>query len=153
MNPIEDAHQALLQRLMGIRPDGGYLTDAGLRVKEGWLAELLAEPDVAFPFIAVQPDDYPAPEQGPGAIIARIGRRVVGAVRTDHPDDWRKELDALYVDLARALQVAPGAPNPWGKPGPFKVVLGTAKSFPPGEGIQAGTVLFPLQLHVHIKGA
>ncbi|EQM69999.1 hypothetical protein QYE80_27250 [Pseudomonas tohonis] len=153
MNPIQQAHGALIDRLSRILPVNGYLTDAGTRIKEGWLADLLEQDDVAFPFIAVQPGEYRPPTPGGGAVNADIGRRVVGAVRTDHPDRWLEELDALYVDLVRALQVTPGVPNPWGRPGPFKVEIGTAKPFPPGEGVAAGTVLIPIQMHVIIKGA
>lgn len=151
-NPIEDAHQALIARLSSIVPDNGYLTDAGTRIKEGWLAEILQEDGLAFPFLAIQPGDYLPPESGAGCVRSSIGRRVVGAVSPGHPDGYRAQLDALYVDLARCLQVAEGVPNPWGRGGPYQVQLGVSKLFPPADGLAAGTVLFPLQLLVIIPG-
>ena len=152
-NPIEDAHQALIARLGQIVPGNGYQTDAGTRVKEGWLEEILQEEGLAFPFIAVQPADSPPPLLGAGALQASIGRRVVGAVRPSHPEAYRAELDALYLDLAMALHVQEGQCNPWGRSGPYKVALGTSKLFPPGGGLAAGTLLFPVVLHIIINGA
>lgn len=152
-NPIEQAHQALRARLGQIVPANGYLTDAGTRVKEGWLEDLLLEEGVTFPFIAVQPAEYLITDSGVGAVKASIGRRVVGAVRPGHPNDYRVELDELYLDLVRALQVQEGMPNPWGRNGPHQVTLGASKLFPPGDGLAAGTLLLPVQLHVIINGA
>lgn len=151
-NPLEQAHQALVARLQRITPGNGYLTDAGYRVKEGWLEDLLIATDVAFPFIAVQPGEYPAPERGPGALQATLGRRIVGVVDGASPDDYLRRLDALYLDLAVALQASPNMPNPWGRPGPYKVTLGASRPFPPGNGLAAGTLVFPVQLHVIING-
>lgn len=151
-NPIEDAHQALKSRLEQILPSNGYLTDAGTRIKEGWLEDVLQEEGIAFPFIAIQPADYAPPEDGHGVMKANIGRRVVGAVQAGHPDSYRAALDALYVDIARALYVADKQVNPWGRPGPYQVTFGTSKLFPPGDGLLAGTLLFPIQLHVIING-
>lgn len=151
-NPIEQAHQALLARLGQIVPANGYLTDAGTRIKEGWLEDLLNADDVAFPFVAVQPAVYVPGGWGPGAVLARVGRRLVGAVDPGHPQDYRQLLDELFCDLASCLQVPEGVPNPWGTPGPRQVTLENALLFPPGEGLRAGTVLFPIQLHIHIPG-
>lgn len=151
-NPIKQAHQALITRLHRIIPANGYLTDAGFRVREGWLEELLSDDEVAFPFIAVQPSEYPAPEQGPGALMGTIGRRIVGVVDGASPDDYLGQLDDLYHDLAVALQAAPNVPNPWGRPGPYKVTLGASRPFPPGNGLAAGTLVFPVQLHIIING-
>lgn len=153
MNPIQQAHGALIDRLSRILPVNGYLTDAGTRIKEGWLADLLEQDDVAFPFIAVQPGEYLTPVTGAGCVSVGIGRRVVGVVRTDHPEGWWRALDELYVDLVQALQVAEGMGNPWGRPGPRKVEIGTARPFPPGEGLAAGTILIPVQMHIIIEGA
>lgn len=150
-NPIERAHQALVARLSQIVPANDYLTDAGTRIKEGWLEDLLSADDVAFPFIAIQPGEYPPPEAGAGVVKALIGRRLVAAVQP--VEDYRAALDSLYVDLVRALQVPAGQKNPWGQDGPYSVVLGTSKAFPPGQGLAAGTLVFPLQLHVIIQGA
>jgi hypothetical protein len=151
-NPIEEAHQALIARLGQIAPGNGYLTDAGTRIKEGWLADILQDDGLAYPFLAIQPADYLPPESGSGCVRASIGRRVIGAVDPGHPDGYRAQLDALYVDLARCLQVAEGVPNPWGRAGPYQVQLGASKLFPPSDGLLAGTVLFPLQLLVIIPG-
>lgn len=152
-NPIAQAHQALVARLARITKANGFLTDAGARIKEGWLSELLAEDDVEFPFIALQPAEYPPPKAGPGCVSANIGRRIVGAVQPDGPDTYRADLDELYIDLVGALQVPEGLPNPWGRPGPYGVTLGASQLFPPGEGLAAGTILIPVQLHVIIPGA
>lgn len=152
-NPIEQAHQALLTRLGQIAPANGYLTDAGTRIKEGWLEDLLQEEGVAFPFIAVQPAEYLPPDAGAGVVKANIGRRIVGAVQPGHANDYRADLDALYVDLVRALHVQEGQANPWGRNGPYQVTLGASKLFPPGDGLAAGTLLFPVQLHIIINGA
>lgn len=152
-NPIAQAHQALVARLARITPANGYLTDAGSRIKQGWLSELLAEDDVEFPFIAIQPGEYPPPTTGAGCLSASIGRRIVGAVSPAGTDTYLAELDALYLDLATALQVPEGLPNPWGRQGPYGVTLGASQLFPPGEGIAAGTILIPVQLHVIIPGA
>lgn len=151
-NPIKQAHQALIARLQRITPANGYQTDAGFRVREGWLEELLSGEDVGFPFIAVQPAEYLAPEQGAGALKATIGRRIVGVVDGASPDHYLTQLDALYLDLAVALQAAPNVPNPWGRPGPYKVTLGASRPFPPGNGLAAGTLVFPVQLHIIING-
>ncbi|TLX65072.1 hypothetical protein DN820_01805 [Stutzerimonas nosocomialis] len=151
-NPIEQAHAALIRRLERITPNNGYLTDAGYRVREGWLEELLTLEDVAFPFVAVQPGEYLPPEQGPGVLLASIGRRVVGVVDGADPQGYLAQLDALYCDLLVALQFTPNVPNPWGRPGPYKVTLGTARPFPPGSGLAAGTILLPLQLQVITHG-
>ena len=152
-NPIAQAHQALVARLASITPANGYQTDAGTRIRQGWLSELLAEEDVEFPFIAIQPGEYPPPTAGPGCLSAVIGRRIVGAVSPAGADTYLAELDALYLNLATALQVPEGLPNPWGRPGPYGVSLRAAQLFPPGEGLAAGTILFPVQLHVIIPGA
>lgn len=151
-NPIEDAHQALMNRLGQIVPGNGYLTDAGTRVKEGWLSDILQEEGLVFPFLAVQPSPYLPPQGGAGCVRASIGRRVVGAVSSDHPEEYRAELDALYVDLVRCLHVDEGIPNPWGRAGPYQVQLGASNLFPPADGLLAGTILFPLQLLVIIPG-
>jgi hypothetical protein len=151
-NPIEQAHQALVARLQRITPANGYQTDAGFRVREGWLEELLSGEGVAMPFIAVQPAEYPAPEQGAGALLATIGRRIVGVVDGAAPDNYLTHLDALYLDLAVALQAGPNVPHPWGRPGPYKVSLGASRPFPPGNGLAAGTLVFPVQLHIIING-
>jgi len=151
-NPIQQAHQALIARLQRITPGNGYLTDAGFRVREGWLEELLSGDEVAFPFIAVQPDEYPAPQQGPGSLQGTIGRRVVAVVDGSSPEGYLGQLDALYLDLAVALQASPSMPNPWGRPGPYKVTFGASRPFPPGSGLSAGTLVFPVQLHVIING-
>lgn len=152
-NPIEQAHQALLARLGQIAPTNGYLTDAGTRIKEGWLEDILQEEGLAFPFIAMQPAEYLPPESGAGVVKANIGRRIVGAVQPGHANDYRAGLDALYVDLVRALYVQEGLANPWGRNGPYQVTLGASKLFPPGDGLAAGTLLFPVQLHIIINGA
>jgi hypothetical protein len=151
-NPIEQAHQALIDRLGKIVPSNGYLTDAGTRVREGWLADVLSDEDVAFPLLLVQPGDYRPAEPGPGVVLAAIGRRVVGVVDPGHPDGYRAALDELYVDIASCLQVAVGVPNPWGRPGPYQVVFEPGKLFPPGDGLNAGTLVFPVQLKIHIPG-
>lgn len=150
-NPIEQAHQALIDRLSQIVPSNDYQTDAGTRIKQGWLEDLLSADDVAFPFIAVQPGEYLPPEAGAGVVKALIGRRIVGAVQPG--DDYRSALDALYIDLVRALHIPAGQKNPWGREGPYSVVLGTSKQFPPGQGLAAGTLVFPVQLHVIVHGA
>ncbi|MGF6692656.1 hypothetical protein [Metapseudomonas resinovorans] len=152
-NPIELAHQALLARLGQIVPSNGFLSDAGTRIRHGWLQDVLAEHDLAYPLLVVQPGEYPPPLNGSGCVLANIGRRVIGVVRPDHPDTYQAELDMLYVDLIAALQVPEGLPNPWGPLGPSRVTIGSAKPFPPGEGIAAGTILIPVQLHVIINGA
>lgn len=149
-NPIKQAHQALVRRLGQIVPANGYLTDVGTRIKEGWLAELLQADDLTFPFIALQPGLYIPGSWGPGAVLTRVGRRVVGAVDGTR-DDYLEQLEELYCDLVACLQVPEGVPNPWGSPGPRQVTLEPGQMFPPGEGLNAGTVLMPLQLHIHIN--
>lgn len=151
-NPIEQAHQVLVERLGRIVPEQGYQTDAGTRIKEGWLSELMNHEDLGFPFIAIQPDQYPAPEGDAGSLMARIGRRVVGVVDPGHPGGYRAALDALYMDIARALTVSAALPKPWGQHGPYKVTFGAAQLFPPDSGLEVGTVLFPVQLHIIING-
>ncbi|MDG9928532.1 MULTISPECIES: hypothetical protein [unclassified Pseudomonas] len=151
-NPIEQAHQALLARLGQIVPANGYCTDAGTRIREGWLQDILAQDDVTFPLIAVQPAVYLPGADGPGADLWRIGRRVVGAVDPGAGDDYRQLLDELFFDLAACLQVQPGMPNPWGQFGPRRVSIEPSQLFAPAEGLRAGTVLFPIQLHVVIRG-
>lgn len=153
-NPIKQAHQAMVSRLGQIVPANGYLTDVGTRIREGWLADLLRADDLAFPFIALQPGLYTPGQVGVGAVQARVGRRVVGAVDGNR-DDYLERLEELYCDLVACLQVPEGLPNPWGRPGPYQVTLEPGQMFPPGEGLNAGTVLMPLQLHIIIpqKGA
>lgn len=151
-NPIEQAHAALVARLGEILPENGYATDVGTRIREGWLEDLLNDQETAFPFLAIQPAPYPPPLDGGGAIRATVMRRIVGVVDPGHPDNYRQLLDALYVDLAKALITPEGQPNPWGRAGPYRVVLGDAQQFPPGNGLSAGTLLFPVQLHVIIEG-
>jgi len=149
-NPIKQAHQAMVQRLGQIMPANGYLTDAGTRIREGWLSELLQAPDLVFPFIALQPGLYVPGTWGPGATATRVGRRVVGAVN-GAADNYLEQLEELYCDLVACLQVAEGVPNPWGRPGPYQVTLEPGQMFPPGDGLNAGTVLMPLQLHIIIQ--
>ena len=151
-NPIQQAHAAMIARLGEITPGNGYQTDAGTRIKEGWLAELMNQEDLGYPFIAIQPDEYPPPKGDAGSLHAIIGRRVVGVVNANHPDGYREALDALWLDIARALIVQPALPNPWGRTGPYKVTFGSSNLFPPDSGLAAGTVLFPVQLHIIING-
>ncbi|CAM4004714.1 hypothetical protein [Ectopseudomonas alcaliphila] len=149
-NPIKQADQALVDRLGQITPANGYLTDAGTRIKEGWLSDLMQSDDLVFPFIAKQPGLYVPGSWGQGAVLTRVGRRIVGAVDGSR-DDYLEQLEELYCDLVACLQVPEGIPNPWGPKGPRQVTLEPGQMFPPGEGLAAGTVLFPLQLHIHIN--
>ncbi|AVO56172.1 hypothetical protein [Ectopseudomonas mendocina] len=147
-NPIKQAHQALVDRLGQITPANGYLTDAGTRIKEGWLADLMKDDDLVYPFIALQPGLYVPGDDAGDARVLRVGRRVVGAVRGD--DDYRDQLEELLCDITRCVMVGGGVPNPWGRPGPWKVSFEPSQVFPPGEGLAAGTVLLPMQLHIII---
>lgn len=150
-NPIKQANQSLVDRLGRIIPANGYLTDAGTRIREGWLVDLLQSDDLAFPFIALQPGLYVPGGDAGDARELRIGRRVVGAVA--HTDNYREQLEELYCDIARCVMVGGGVPNPWGRDGPWKVSFEPAQLFPPGDGLAAGTLLLPLQLHIVIKGS
>lgn len=80
-NPIKQADQALVDRLGQITPANGYLTDAGTRIKEGWLSDLMQSDDLVFPFIALQPGLYVPGDDAGDAREIRIGRRLVGAVQ------------------------------------------------------------------------
>lgn len=150
-NPIKQAAQALVDRLGQITPANGYLTDAGTRIKEGWLSDLMKDDDLVFPFIALQPGLYVPGDDAGDARELRIGRRVVGAVQGG--DNYRELLEELYCDIARCVMVGGGTPNPWGRPGPYKVSFEPTQLFPPGDGLAAGTLLFPLQLHIVIRGS
>lgn len=149
MNPMNQADQALIDRLRTITPANGYLTDIGNRVHAGYLGALIEVDGAQFPLITVQPAECPAAKQDGFDFIASLGRKIIGAA------DEAAGLDALndiYCDLLRCLVTPGGLPNPWGRTGPYRVTFGAPQQFLADHEIPKGTVVVPLQLHVIING-
>lgn len=151
-NPLNDADQALLDRLGTIMPMNGYFTDIGTRVHSKWIGALLSEEDLTYPCITVQPDESPPPLKGAGAWKFGMGRKVLALVKPDHPDCCQQALNDVLADLARCLHVEDGQPNPWGRPGPISVTVKTINQFLPDNEIPVGTVSIPVLMHVILPG-
>ncbi|MBV2132047.1 hypothetical protein KRX52_04450 [Pseudomonas sp. MAP12] len=149
MNPLNQADQALLDRLRTILPANGYLTDIGNRVHAGYLGALLEAEEVTYPLITVQPDECPPPIQGSWDFIASLGRKVVGAA---DPGGGLDALNDIYCDLLRCLVTPEGIPSPWGRPGPHRVTFKAPQQFLADHEVPKGTVVIPLQLHTIING-
>ena len=149
MNPMNQADQALIDRLRTITPANGYLTDIGNRVRAGYLGALIDSEEAVFPLITIQPDECQPAKQDGFDFIAPLGRKVIGVA------DESAGLDALndiYCDLLRCLVTPGGLPNPWGRQGPYRVTFGAPQQFLADHEIPKGTVVVPLHLHVIING-
>lgn len=152
MNPITAARQALTGRLETIAPANGYFTDAGSRVRTGWLNEVLKEQSVAYPVVVVQmaKPEQPAIARG-GSVKLSIAFNVVGAVQVGL--DYESGIDDLAVDLMRCLVPGDGVSVPWRSPDMSDLRIKPPEFFPPGDGLNAATVLIPVELSVILRGA
>lgn len=152
MNQLTAVRHALIARLETIAPENGYFTDAGSRVRTGWLNELLKEQSVGFPLIALQ---MAKPEQSAiargGAIKLSLAFNVIGAVQAGF--DYEHSLDDLTVDLMRCLVPGDGVSVPWRSPEMADLRVKPPEFFPPGDGLNAATVLIPIELSVILRGA
>lgn len=152
MNPLTVARNALIGRLETITPENGYFTDAGSRVRPGWLNELLKEQSVGFPLIALQ---MAKPSQSAtaraGSIKLSLAFNVIGAVQAGF--DYEPCLDDLAFDLMRCLVPADGVSVSWRSPEMSDVSIKPPEFFPPGDGLNAATVLIPVELSVILRGA
>lgn len=149
MNPLNQADQALLDRLRTITPANGYLTDIGNRVHTGYLGALLDAEAVEYPLITIQPDECPAPTLGGWDFIATLGRKVVGAA---DQAGGIEALNDIYCDLLRCLVTPEGIPNPWGRPGPHRITFKAPQQYLADHEVPKGTVVIPLQLHIIVNG-
>lgn len=152
MNPLTAARLALIARLETISSASGYITSAGTNVRTGWLSEVLKAPDVSFPLIVVQPakPSQAAISDGYSTIVP-LGFSVVGAVQAGI--DYEAALEDLTLDLVRCLTPSPGVSVAWRSPDMRDLRIKAPEYFPPGEGVSAATVLFPVELSVVITGA
>lgn len=152
MNPLTAARQALAARLETIATGSGYFTDAGSRVRTGWLNEVLKEQGVAYPLIVVQ---MTKPEQAAlargGSVKMPMAFNVVGAVQVGI--DYEAGIDDLTADLMRCLVPGDGVSVPWRSPEMSDVRIKPPEFFPPGDGLNAATVLIPVELSVILRGA
>jgi len=151
-NPLNAADQSLIDQLGTILPANGYFTDIGTRIHEKWIGALLADEDLVYPCLTVQPDETPPPLKGADCWKFAIGRKVLALVKPNHPDGSLQELNDVLADLARCLHVPDGTPNPWGRPGPLSVFVKTINQFLPDNEIPVGTVSVPVLMHVILPG-
>lgn len=151
-NPLTAGREALITRLQTITKANGYQTDAGGNVKSGWFNDILQSGQQQFPLIVVQKAKGMEPEAGPGAIKAKPGYFVVGAVDAGL-SDYEAALDALEVDILRRLMPMAGRVIDWAPRGITGVDIGPPEHFPPGNGEKAAVVMIPIHLHTIIRGA
>lgn len=152
MNPLTVARQALTVRLETIATGSGYFTDAGSRVRTGWLNEVLKEHGITYPLIVVQ---MAKPEQGAvargGSVKVPLAFNVIGAVQVGL--DYEEGIDDLTADLMRCLVPGDGISVPWRSPEMSEVRIKPPEFFPPGDGLNAATVLVQVELSVILRGA
>ncbi|MDP3848622.1 MAG: hypothetical protein Q8R10_19560 [Pseudomonas sp.] len=152
MNPLTAARLALIARLETISSASGYITSAGTNVRTGWLNELLKEQGVGFPLIVVQQAKPSQAAISDGhSVLVPLGFSVVGAVQAGI--DYEAALEDLTLDLIRCLTPSPGVPVAWRSPEMRDLRIKPPEFYPPGDGVSAATVLFPVELSVVIAGA
>jgi len=149
-NILTAGRKALVDRLGDITQDNGYLTNAGFNVQTGWLSAVLQAEGVSFPLLVVQPAAGQPPRPGPAGSILVPGFNVVGAVSLG--DEYDDGLDDLQLDIVRCLTVEKSRPCRWLPPGVINIQFGAPASFPPGEGLQAATVVVPIHLSIIVEG-
>ncbi len=152
MNNLTVARQALTTRLATILRENGYLTDAGLRVQTGWLNEILKDQVATSPLIVVQmaKPEQPAVARG-GAVKLPLAFNVIGAVQAGI--DYEPFIDDLTVDLTRCLVPGDGVSVSWRSADMADVRIKPPEFFPPGDGLNAATVLVQVELSVILRGA
>ncbi|MFI8479642.1 hypothetical protein ACIGCM_03635 [Pseudomonas sp. NPDC078700] len=149
MNLISEGRKALVERLGIITPGNGFNSDAGTRVKSGWVNEIIKDADAAYPLIVVQRAKGQAPSPGPNALKISPGFYVVGAVSVG--TDYEDALDDLELDLLRCLIPEEKRFPKWLPPGVLGIKFGDPEQFPPAEGLSAATVLIPVYLPTIIQ--
>ena len=152
MNPLTAARLALIARLEFIGSANGYITSTGSNVRTGWLNELLKEQGVSFPLIVVQQAKPSQPAISDGySVLVPMSFNVVGAVQVGI--DYETALEDLTLDLIRCLTPTPGVPLAWRSAEMRDLRIKPPEFYPPGDGVSAATVLFPVELSVVIAGA
>lgn len=148
MNPISRVDQALIERLGKITPANGYFTDAGTRIRCGFVQQVIDDEEAAYPTIVIQPDETPPPVLGGSQWLVRVGRKVYGLVDPSDPDEALSLLNDIYADLLRALVVPEGTVKPWGHGGPHKVDFKASNQLLPDTEIPKGIAVIPMLLTV-----
>ena len=147
MNPITLARQAIIARLQTITTANGYLTDAGQSVHFGWLKEVIEDAQAAYPMIVLQPaKSEEKVENRAGTLVIPLAFHVVGAV---DGVGYEEALDDLTIDLCRCLAPQDGIAASWRSDGLiWRAALAAPDFYPPGDGLNAGTVLIAAQTKV-----
>lgn len=150
MNPITQARQAIIARLQTITKANGYLTDAGHSVHFGWLREVIEDGQAAYPMIVLQPaKSEEKVENRAGTVVIPLAFHVVGAV---DGDGYEESLDELTIDLCRCLAPQDGIAASWRSDALiWRAALAAPDFYPPGDGLNAGTVLVAAQTKVAIE--
>ncbi|MBD9675531.1 hypothetical protein IB274_02410 [Pseudomonas sp. PDM18] len=147
-NPLNQADQALRDRLAQITPSNGYFTDVGTRVRFGFAQQVIDDEEAAYPTIVIQPDETPPPTLGATQWAVQLGRKVIALADPSDPDETLATLNDVFADLLRALMVPEGTVKPWGSRGPYKVTFKASNQLLPDTELPKGVVAIPLLLWV-----
>lgn len=147
-NPLNQADQALRDRLAQITPSNGYFTDIGTRIRFGFAQQVIDDEEAVYPTIVIQPDEIPPPLLGGAQWAVQLGRKVIALVDPCDPDECLSALNDVHADLLRALAVPEGTIKPWGKKGPHKVTFKSSNQLLPDTELPKGVAAIPLQLWV-----
>lgn len=148
-NLLTQGRQALIERLSTITQTNGYRTNLGFNVRFGWLSDLLQEQHQTLPLTAVQKGkDLPPVSRG-GDLKKLAGFRIIVAVE---PDTDEETLDDAELDLIQCLMPTEGVPLDWTPRGITQLTMGECDRFPPGDGLNAATLLIPIYLHTFVRG-
>jgi len=149
-NLQSEGRKALKARLGTITPENNYSTRAGTNVQSGWFNEVIQAENVAYPLVVVQRAKDQDPKHGADGIRKHCGFNIIGAVKAGL-DDYEDALDDLELDLIECLMPLEGVPVEWLPNGIPKLVIGAAQQVPPGEGLNAATVIIPVYLHLFVQ--
>lgn len=148
-NLLTLGRQALIERLGTVTQANGYRTNLGMNVRYGWLSELLQEQQHILPLAVVQKGkDLPPVSRG-GDLKKLAGFRIVVAVEPGVDEDT---LDDAELDLIQCLMPTEGVPLEWTPRGIPQLTMGECDRFPPGDGLNAATLLIPIYLHIYVQG-
>ncbi len=145
-NILTEVRQALVKRIETISIDNGYLTNVGSNVKSGWFNEVVKDGNVsAAGLVVVQKAKALPPEPGRGAMKMRPGFHVIAAISAGL-HDYEAPIEDIEHDLLSCLCPTDGVSPEWLPSGALNLIVGAPEPFPPGEGLNAATVLIPVHI-------
>lgn len=145
-NILTEVRKALVKRIETISTANGYLTNVGSNVKSGWFNEVVKDGNVsAAGQVVVQKAKALPPEPGRGALKMRPGFHVIAAIKADL-HDYEAPIEDIELDLLSCLCPTDGVFPEWLPAGAPNLIVGAPEPFPPGEGLNAATVLIPVHI-------